>query len=212
MKPTPEKTIEIIGEEKLIAIVHAQLDHDLLVESIKVLTDLGIRVFEITMRVPGAIDLVRRLSSMGEIILGAGTVLDRHSAEMIVKEGVSFIVSPAIVEEVMSVCKCERVAWIPGALTPTEIYHAHKSGADAVKIFPANILGPEYISSVKKPLGNINLIPTGGVNPELAGKFIKAGAYAVGAGSELFEDEVLKQKDWKRLEVKAIEYINFVKS
>lgn len=211
MKRIPERTIDIIGEEKLIAILHAQLDHGLLIEAINVLKNSGIRIFEVTMRVPGAADLVRTLSSIDEVILGAGTVLDKHSAERMAKEGVSFIVSPVISEEVMSVCKRNEVAWIPGALTPTEIYRAHMYGADAVKVFPANLFGPGYISSVKKPLGDIKLIPTGGIDPHLAGEFIKAGAHAVGAGSELFDIEALELKDWERLKDKAREYIRYLR-
>ncbi len=210
MKSGPDRTISLIGKEKIIAIIHSDLDHALILRAIEKLKEAGIKIFEITMRVPGAVELVKNLTPYRDIIVGAGTVLDKDSAEKMVKEGVSFIVSPIIVEDVMMVCQKNGVAWIPGALTPAEIYRAHLLGAAAVKVFPAKFFGPEYISAIKKPLGDIKLIPTGGIDSRLAGEFIRAGAHAVGAGSDLFDKEAVRLENWTVIRKRAEEYIRSV--
>jgi 2-dehydro-3-deoxyphosphogluconate aldolase/(4S)-4-hydroxy-2-oxoglutarate aldolase len=158
----------------------------------------GIPVVEITMTVPGAIDVIRQLSrSLGtEIVAGAGTVLDSETAQRCLDAGAEFVVSPAFDAQTVEFVARRGKLIMPGALTPTEIVNAWKNGADFVKVFPCgNIGGPQYIKSLKAPLPHIPLVPTGGVTLANAGAFIRAGAAALGAGTDLVSEKALESGD-----------------
>jgi 2-dehydro-3-deoxyphosphogluconate aldolase/(4S)-4-hydroxy-2-oxoglutarate aldolase len=148
----------------------------------------GVKVLEVTMTVPGAIDLIAQLSqSLSEnILIGAGTVLDPETAEKCRDAGAKFIVSPALNIATVEWCKAEGIACAPGCLTPTEILTAHQAGADLIKIFPADAVGgASYIKALKGPFPHIEFMPTGGVNLATIRGFFDAGAVAVGVGSNL---------------------------
>lgn len=152
------------------------------------LVEGGVKVLEVTMTVPGAIDLIEQLSGeLGEdIMIGAGTVLDPDTAKRCVEVGARFIVSPALNVETIEWCKNVKIACAPGCLTPTEILTAHQAGAELIKIFPADALGgANYIKSLKGPFPKIEFMPTGGVNLSTIKGFFDAGAVAVGVGSNL---------------------------
>jgi 2-dehydro-3-deoxyphosphogluconate aldolase/(4S)-4-hydroxy-2-oxoglutarate aldolase len=173
----------------------------------------GLKVLEITLTHPDALEQIAGLKAQlgDEIELGAGTVLDAGSAEGAVSAGAEFIVTPALVPEVIEFCRSRSVPVFPGAFTPTEILTAHRAGAEMVKVFPAASVGPGYIKSLKGPFPDIRLMPTGGVSPTLAPEYLRAGADAVGAGGELFGKEWLEKGDWAAIEDAAKAYVRAVR-
>jgi len=157
----------------------------------------GAHFIEITMSVQGAIDVIKELTQKykDEIIMGAGTVLDAETGRAALLAGAQFLVSPALNLDLIQLGHRYGVVVIPGTLSPTEILTAWSAGADMVKVFPAAQLGgPEYIKAVRGPLPQILLIPTGGVNLQNAGAFIKAGAVALGVGGELIDKKAIQEK------------------
>jgi 2-dehydro-3-deoxyphosphogluconate aldolase / (4S)-4-hydroxy-2-oxoglutarate aldolase len=153
----------------------------------------GVTVLEVTMTVPGAIEVMRRLAEQRpEILIGAGTVLDAETARMCILEGAQFVVSPALNVATIEMCHRYSVAVLPGALTPTEIVTAWQAGADVVKVFPAGAMGgPKYLTSLKGPFPHIEMIPTGGVMLGTAAEFLEAGAFALGVGSDLVDKKMI---------------------
>jgi 2-dehydro-3-deoxyphosphogluconate aldolase/(4S)-4-hydroxy-2-oxoglutarate aldolase len=158
----------------------------------------GIPIIEITMTVPGAVDVIRRLSiSMGtEIIIGAGTVVDAATGLRCLDAGAEFIVGPAFDPATVELARQAGKLIMPGALTPNEVINAWKNGADFVKVFPCgNVGGPQYIKALKAPLPQIPLVPTGGVTLANAAAFIRAGASALGVGADLVSEAALASGD-----------------
>lgn len=157
----------------------------------------GVSLIEITMSVQGAIDVIKELTKKykDEIIMGAGTILDPETGRAALLAGAQFIVSPTLNLDLIQLAHRYSAVVIPGAMTPTEILTAWNAGADMVKVFPAAQLGgPEYLKALKGPLPQILLVPTGGVNLQNAGAFIKAGASAIGVGGELVDKKAVKEK------------------
>lgn len=155
----------------------------------------GIRVFEFTNRGEKAIEVFKQLvpfvrENCPEMILGIGTIVDKNTAERFIKLGADFIVQPGTTHQVGEVCKNYDIAWIPGVMTPTEIYQAQDWGAEMVKIFPGNILGSAYVKALRGPMPNLKIMVTGGVEPteESLKEWFGAGANAVGLGAQLFKD------------------------
>jgi 2-dehydro-3-deoxyphosphogluconate aldolase/(4S)-4-hydroxy-2-oxoglutarate aldolase len=165
----------------------------------------GVRVLEITMTVPGAIDAIREVStSLPEgILLGAGTVLDADTAHRVLDAGAKFVVAPILDLDTIRACHERGVPVMPGCYTPTEIWQAWRAGADLVKVFPATALGPGYLKDIRAPLPQLKLMPTGGVTPENAGTWIKAGAAALGMGSALVDTKAVAAGDFDRIEALA---------
>ena len=153
------------------------------------LVEGGVRVLEVTMTVPGAVDLIRGLSAATRpgVLIGAGTVLDRDTTSRVIDAGAQFVVSPVFKPELIEVCHRHDVAVMPGCFSPTEILTAWDAGADFVKVFPATALGPSFFKDVRGPLPSVKLIPTGGVTLDNAGEWIRAGAAAVGVGTALLD-------------------------
>jgi 2-dehydro-3-deoxyphosphogluconate aldolase/(4S)-4-hydroxy-2-oxoglutarate aldolase len=147
------------------------------------------------MTVPGAIALIRELASTlpGDILLGAGSVIDAETARAVADAGARFVVSPVYRPDVIAACHERDVAVAPGCFTPTEILDAHDRGADVVKVFPATTLGPQFIKDVRAPLPQLRLMPTGGVSLDNAGEWIRAGAVAVGVGSALVDARAIDE-------------------
>ena len=159
------------------------------------IADGGVRAIEVTMTVPGAVELIATLSRSlpNEILLGAGTVTDAATARAVIDAGARYIVSPVFRREVIAVCHERDVAAAPGCFTPTEILDAHDAGADVIKVFPATALGPQFIKDVRAPLPQVRLMPTGGVSLDNAGDWIRAGAVAVGVGSALLDTRAIEE-------------------
>jgi 2-dehydro-3-deoxyphosphogluconate aldolase / (4S)-4-hydroxy-2-oxoglutarate aldolase len=165
----------------------------------------GVRALEITMTVPDApahiAHLVRDLGD--DALVGAGTVLDADAAQAVLDAGARFVVSPAFDANVVARCHAADVAALPGAYTPTEILRAWQAGADLVKVFPATALGPRYLRDVRGPLPDVRLMPTGGVTVENAGDWIRAGAAAVGLGSDLVDPKRVAAGDFAGITERA---------
>jgi len=165
----------------------------------------GVRALEVTMTVPRAVDLIRELAPTlpGDFLLGAGTVTDAATARAVIDAGASFVVGPVFRPEVIAACHERDVAVMPGCFSPTEILAAHESGADIVKVFPATALGPQFIKDVRAPLPQVKLMPTGGVTPDNAGDWIRAGAVAVGLGSALLDARAIESGHWDVISANA---------
>lgn len=148
----------------------------------------GIAALEITFTVPGAADVIKKLAEVynkGEIIVGAGTVLDPETARAAILAGAQYVVSPCLNVETVKLCNRYQIACMPGAMTIKEVVECMEAGADIVKIFPGELFGPAIIKAIKGPIPQAPLMPTGGVSLENAGDWIKAGAVAVGVGGSL---------------------------
>ena len=172
----------------------------------------GIPVAEITMTVPDAIEVIRKLAqSFPEMIVGAGTVLDKDTAERCLDAGATFLTSTGLVPEVIESALKRNIVAIPGALTPTEVIAAWKSGADFVKLYPsAPVGGDMYIRSLKVPLPQVKLIAAGGVNQQNATKFIIAGASSIGVGVELLPRDAVQRRQDHRIHELARRFLGFV--
>jgi 2-dehydro-3-deoxyphosphogluconate aldolase/(4S)-4-hydroxy-2-oxoglutarate aldolase len=160
---------------------------------VQALADGGVRALEITMTVPGAVELIRKTAKTlpSGFLLGAGTVLDTDTARRVVDAGACFLVSPVLKLALIEAARDLDVPIMPGCFSPTEILTAWDAGADIIKLFPATALGPGYIKDVHGPLPQIKLMPTGGVSVENAGEWIKAGAVGVGVGSALLDSAAI---------------------
>ena len=155
----------------------------------------GVPILEVTMTVPGAIDVIAQLVAHGgDLLIGAGTVLDAETARACILAGAQFIVSPALDLRTIELCRKYGVPVLPGALTPTEIVTAWQAGADAVKVFPCSAVGgAKYLKAIKAPLPQIELIPTGGVSLATAAEFLEAGAFALGVGGDLVDNKAMAE-------------------
>ena len=173
----------------------------------------GVTVLEVTMTVPGAIRVMRRLAEeRPDILIGAGTVLDPETARMCILEGAQFVVSPALNVKTIEMCHRYGIAVLPGALTPTEIVTAWEAGADVVKIFPASALGgAKYLKSVKAPLPQVEMIPTGGVSLATAAEFLEAGAFALGVGADLVNLKAITEGKPESITENARKYLAIVR-
>ena len=146
------------------------------------------------MTVPGAIDLIRSLAPTmpAGFLLGAGTITDAEMAKAVIDAGARYVVSPVFRRAVISACHERDVPVMPGCFSPTEILDAHDAGADIIKVFPATMLGPQFLKDVRAPLPQVKLMPTGGVTLDNAGEWIRAGAVAVGLGSALLDAKAIE--------------------
>jgi 2-dehydro-3-deoxyphosphogluconate aldolase/(4S)-4-hydroxy-2-oxoglutarate aldolase len=198
-----EAILSKLRTEKVVALIRAE-SPDGLLDCAKALAEGGLTSIELTMTTPGAIRMLEKASAeLPEFVFGLGTVLDAETARAGILAGAKFIVTPALRPDVITLCRRYSVPVFSGAFTPTEIVNAWEAGADAAKVFPAEFFGPAYIKSIKAPLPHIELLPTGGVNAENVGEFLKAGAFATAAGSSLVEAKALKEKNWAAITARA---------
>ncbi len=201
-KPAAE-VLGALRAERVIALIRADSPAGLL-GCAAALSEGGLNCIELTMTTPGAIAMTAEVARrMPHVVLGLGTVLDAGTAREGIAAGAQFIVTPIVRPDVVRACRESGVPVLCGALTPTEIYAAWELGADVVKIFPSDFLGPGYIKSIKAPFPNIELLPTGGVTPETAGEYLRAGAFAVAAGRSLVSPAALKSADWAAVTARA---------
>ena len=173
----------------------------------------GVEIVEVTMTVPGAVQLIEQLADRygHEALIGAGTVLDPQSARDCIQAGAQFIISPALNEATIDACRAKDIVVLPGALTPTEVFRAWAAGADAVKVFPAGAVGgASYLKSLKAPLPQIELVPTGGVSLKTAADFIKAGAMALGVGADLIDLAALRDGHEELITERARQFLDIV--
>jgi len=211
---TKQAVLQKIREVGVVPVVRASSAKEA-TQAIEAVRAGGVNIFEITMTVPDAVNLIKNLTArFGETaLIGAGTVLTSEQARDCIAAGAKFIISPALNLETIKICNENDVAVMPGALTPTEIVTAWNAGADLVKVFPAGALGgANYIKSLKAPLPQIEIIPTGGVSLKTAADFIKAGASALGVGEDLVDLQALREGNDYILTERARQYLEIVKT
>jgi len=174
----------------------------------------GVKVIEVTMTVPGAIDAIKEFkrTAGSDILLGAGTVLDPETARVVILNGADFIVTPNLNVEVIKMAHRYGKVVIPGTFTPTEILAAWDAGADIVKVFPAGVVGPQYLRDIKGPFPQIRLTPTGGVTLENAPEFIRAGASCVSVATSLVDKKALAEKRFDVITDKARQFVEAIRS
>ena len=207
-----EAQLRQVLECGIVAVVRSQ-DSQQLVEVVRALFEGGVTVAEITMTVPGALDIIRQVrQALGDqVLLGAGTILDPETARAALLAGAEYIVSPTVNLEVIKLCQRYDKLVMPGAFTPTEILAAWEAGADIVKVFPADVVGPAFFKAVRGPLPQIRLMPTGGVDLTTAAAFLKAGACCLGVGGQLVEPDAVARRDFTRIRDLARQYVAIVK-
>jgi 2-dehydro-3-deoxyphosphogluconate aldolase/(4S)-4-hydroxy-2-oxoglutarate aldolase len=172
----------------------------------------GVDCIEITMTVPNAIATIKEFAAESDALVGAGTVTDADTARAVIEAGAQFIVGPVLNLEVIAAGKNAGVAVMPGCFSPTEILAAWNAGADVVKVFPATSLGPKFIKDVHGPLPHVRLMPTGGVSIENAGEWIRAGAFAVGIGTDLLDKTMIEAEDYSGLTHRARVFVENIRS
>lgn len=194
-------------------------DEEVSVEVLRSLYNAGMRAVEYTNRGEAALQNFKEMRRVCDqeltgMYLGVGTINSAEMAEIFISEGADFIVSPGFVVEVADVADKSNMLWIPGCMTPSEIIHAENLGASMIKLFPGNLLGPEFMSSIKALFPDLLFMPTGGVNldKENISAWFKAGVCAVGMGSKLISKKLLEQKDYAKIEALAKEALSIVQS
>jgi len=205
------ENLKRIEESGIVAVVRAESSEQALkiAEAVKA---GGIQAIEITMTVPGAIEVIKELSRTyinGKILIGAGSVLDAETARFCLLAGAEYIVSPALDVETIKLCNRYQKIVIPGAMSVTEVLRAMEAGADIVKIFPATLFGPKIIKAIKGPLPQAILLPTGGVDLNNVAEWITAGSFAVGVGSVLTAGA--KKGDYDEVTRTAKEFIKKIR-
>jgi 2-dehydro-3-deoxyphosphogluconate aldolase/(4S)-4-hydroxy-2-oxoglutarate aldolase len=206
---TKAQVLESLTAGGLVPVIRAE-SADTALKIVEALVAGGIRTLEITMTVPDAIGAIRTVAERfgRDVLLGAGTVTSRALAEGSIDAGAEFLVTPCVVPEVIAVARERGVAVLPGAMTPTEVFAAWSAGGDIIKIFPAsNVGGASYLKALKGPFPQIKLCPTGGVNLQTIGDFVKAGASAVGVGGELVSKAAIDRGDFGEITRLASEYV-----
>ncbi|MGB4645773.1 MAG: bifunctional 4-hydroxy-2-oxoglutarate aldolase/2-dehydro-3-deoxy-phosphogluconate aldolase [Dictyoglomaceae bacterium] len=204
--------LEKIIECGIVAVIRTDSAEDL-IDVAKALKEGGVTSIEITMTIPSALEALPKVKKGvgNEVIMGVGTVLDPETARLAILGGAEFVVSPILNKEIINLChRYDKIA-IPGAYTPTEILTAWEEGADVVKLFPADTLGPKYIKAIHGPMPYVKISPTGGVSLENAGEFIKAGACFVGVGGNLVDKKVIAERKFEILTERAKQYVEEIK-
>lgn len=206
-----EQVILKMKEECLVAVVRAD-SKEQGEKIIDAIIEGGIHFIEITMTVPGAVDIIKAMvdkyKNNSKVVIGAGTVLDPETARAVILAGAEFVVSPSLNPETIKLCNRYRVPMMPGVMTPTEAVTALELGCDVIKVFPGNIVGPAMIKSMKGPLPQGEFMPSGGVDVDNVDKWLGAGACAVGTGSNLTAGA--KTGDWAAITAKAKEFVDAV--
>lgn len=209
---TAQEILSFITEIGIVPVVRTS-SAESAIRSIEAIYQGGVRAAEITMTVPGAIRALEKMADQfgDRMMLGSGTVLDPETARICMLAGAQFFVTPTLKLSTIEMVKRYSKVICAGALTPTEVLTAWEAGADVVKVFPANSLGgPKYIKALRGPLPHIKMIPTGGVNLETAGEFLKAGACAVAVGGELVDPNLIKNGRYDEMETRARHYLRVI--
>lgn len=205
-------TLNLIRETGIIAIMRAK-SSDQLIAAADAIKKGGVKIIEVTMTTPGALDVIKTaVKRYGqEISFGAGTVLDAETARSAILAGADFIVAPTLNLEMIALCNRYSIPVTPGCYTPTEMLTAWEAGADLIKLFPASVGGPSLIKAIRAPLPQLEIVPVGGVDLNTAAEFIRKGAAALGVGSSLINQKLLDAGDMDELTRRATAFIEEVK-
>lgn len=205
------KMIQKLADEGIVAVIRAESREQgiKLVEAVK---RGGIKMLEVTMTVPGAVDIIRELTEhykSEDVEIGAGTVLDPETARLCILAGAKYIVSPSLNLDTVRLCNRYRIPVMPGIMTVREAIEALEAGAEVLKVFPGSAFGPDIIKAYKGPLPQGNFMPTGGVNLGNAKEWIKAGAIAIGTGGDLTKGA--KTGDYELVTQTAKQFVDAVR-
>ncbi|MEY4166593.1 MAG: bifunctional 4-hydroxy-2-oxoglutarate aldolase/2-dehydro-3-deoxy-phosphogluconate aldolase [Blastocatellia bacterium] len=202
------RALEMIGAGRVVTILRGDFGGRE-EEIVGVLAGAGITAVEVTLNSPGALATIGRLAARfgDQLAVGAGTVLTAEEVERVADAGGEFIVSPNRDQRVIGRTKQLGLASLPGCFTPSEIVEALDAGADAIKLFPVQPLGIDFVRAIQGPFPGLRLVPTGGVTPEMAQRYYAAGAWAVGVGSELMRGPLTSESDFDTLRVRVLGYL-----
>lgn len=202
--------IDEIKNNQIVAIIRAD-STETLEHTVESLYKGGVRIVEVTMNTPGALKGIERIRNLyPELVIGAGTVLDPESARLAILSGASFLLAPTLKESTISVANRYNTPIIPGVLTPTEALTAYEYGAKMVKIFPVRSLGPSYISDLKEPLSQLDIMAVGGISLSNAQGFLNAGTCSLGVGSSLVDNKLIAKGDYAEIETRAKAFVEIV--
>ena len=205
------ETLSRLDDSGVVAVLRG-VEADQLIEITEALREGGVTAVEITADTP---DVAEKLGEVAgsfddEVVVGTGTVLDSETARTTLMAGAEFVVSPSLHEDVIETCNRYGAVTAPGVMTPTEAVRGYEAGADFVKVFPAKTVGPAHLGAMKGPLGQIPMMPTGGVSPDNAAEYIDAGAFAVGAGGALVDYDAAERGDYEAITETAREFTRVV--
>ena len=204
--------LQLIRDTGVIAIMRAK-SSDQLIAAADAIRSGGVRVIEVTMTTPGALQVIEKAAARygDDVLFGAGSVLDAETARQAILSGAGFVVAPTLKVATIELCARYSIPVMPGCLTPTEILTAWENGADMIKVFPTDFGGPTYIKAVKAPLPHVELIPVGGVDLKSTAEFFRAGVVAVGVGSSLINQALLDEGNMTELAHRAAAFIEEAK-
>lgn len=208
-----EKVMKTIYQTALIPIIRVE-SADVAFKVADAFLEGNVNIIEVTMSVPGAIDVVKQLIEQfgSKVLIGTGTVVDGKMAKEVIEAGSEFIVSPNYSKDLIDTAIRHSIPIIPGALTPTEIFDAYTLGADAVKVFPCGeVGGAAYLKAIRGPLPHIPLVPTGGVDLQTAGPMLEAGAFALGVGSAITDKKAIKENRYEIITENVKKFLGIVK-
>ena len=211
---TKQEVLDHILSTGVVAVIRMK-DTQRLKRVIEAIRLGGVKSIEITMTVPGAVQIIADLVKTvpDDVLVGAGTVTDVETANKVIDAGAKFVVGPILNVDIIKLCNQRGVVIMPGCYTPTEIFTAWKAGADIIKVFPATSLGPKYFKDIRGPFPDLRLLPTGGVSVDNVGEWIAAGAVAVGIGSDLLDKKAIDEERYEVLTERAKRMVeNFVKA
>jgi 2-dehydro-3-deoxyphosphogluconate aldolase/(4S)-4-hydroxy-2-oxoglutarate aldolase len=205
------ETLSRLDDSGVVAVLRG-VPADRLIEISEALRAGGVTAVEITADTPNVADLIDEVTASfdDEVIVGTGTVLDSETARTTLMAGAEFVVSPSLHEDVIETCNRYGAVSAPGVMTPTEAVRGYEAGADFVKVFPAKTVGPAHLGAMKGPLGQIPMMPTGGVSPNNAADYVDAGAFAVGAGGALVDYDAAERGDYEVITETAREFTQVV--
>ena len=207
-----QEKIQLIHETGIIAIMRTK-SSDQLIAAADAIREGGVRVIEVTMNTPGALNVIAEANQRfgQDVLFGAGTVLNVETARDAIEAGADFIVAPALNLGVIELCNHLNIPVMPGCFTPTEMLAAWEAGADFVKLFPAEVGGPAMVKAILAPLPQLQIIPVGGVDLNSAAAFLRSGAAALGVGSSLINQKLLESADFQELTHRAAAFIDEVR-
>jgi 2-dehydro-3-deoxyphosphogluconate aldolase/(4S)-4-hydroxy-2-oxoglutarate aldolase len=205
--------LDLIQKTGVIAIMRAQSSAQLM-DAADAIYQGGVRVIEVTMTTPGALDVIREATRRfgDEVLFGAGSVLDPETARAAILAGAGFVVAPTLSVPMIALCNRYSIPVAPGCMTPTEMLTAWEAGADMVKLFPAEIGGPALVKAIRAPLPQLKIVPVGGVDLKTAADFIRSGSFALGVGSSLVNQKLLDEGNLAELTRRAEAFIAEVKA
>ena len=205
-------------KHKAVAVIRLH-DGDDVIPVVEALVKGGIKMIELTLTTPKAIEKIEELCTLYEgkkaksgVVIGAGSVLSAHDAKRVVKAGASFVVSPIFKKEIVEESQKRDTVVMCGAFTPTEILRASEAGSDVVKVFPADMVSPAYFKAVLAPMPHLRMMPTGGVTLTNAGEWLQAGAVAVGIGGALLDSKAIAARQFDILTKNAEVFVKSVQS